>query len=340
MKRLIVFLCICGMLFSFVGCANTVQRFQYTYLDVFDTVTVLQLYAPTQQVADDWAAQLHARLSVLHNEFSIYDSIQDLHNVKAVNDAAGQAVSVSADVMRMLQYGKQAYTLTDGKVNMALGSVLRLWHEARSAGQPRPPSDAALSAADEHTDINDIVLDTAGGTVRLTDTAMSLDVGAFAKGLAVQWLADYAANLGIDSALISVGGNVVAVGDKQGKPFVIGIENPKNPQEHLLTVDVENCAVVTSGDYQRYFEVDGVRYHHLIDPQTLQPARYFASVSVIGPDSGLADVLSTALFLLPQQEGAALLKSVGEYEAVWVEHTGDLVYSDGFTAFLHQGDTV
>ncbi len=328
------------MLFSLIGCRGAVKRFQYTYLDVFDTVTVLQLYAPTQQVADDWAEKLHARLSALHDEFTIYDNIQGLQNVKAVNDAAGDAVPVSADVMRMLEYGKWAYTLTGGKVNMAMGSVLRLWHEARSAEQPFPPLDAALSAANGHTDINDVVLDTAAGTVRLTDTAMSLDVGAFAKGLAAQWLADYAVNLGIDAALISVGGNVVAVGDKQGKPFVIGIENPKNPQEHLLTVDVQNCAVVTSGDYQRYFEVDGVRYHHLIDPQSLQPARYFASVSVIGPDSGLADVLSTALFLLPQQEGAALLKTVGGYEAVWVGHTGDLVYSDGFTAFLHQGDTV
>ncbi len=340
MKRLLVLLCICGMLFSFVGCADTVKRFQYTYLDVFDTVTVLQLYATSQQVADDWAAQLHARLSALHNEFSIYDTIQGLQNVKAVNDAVGEAVTVSTDLMRMLQYGKQAYTLTDGKVNMAMGSVLCLWHQARNAEKPLPPSNAALSAANQHTDITNVVLDTAAGTVQLTDTAMSLDVGAFAKGLAAQWVAQYAVDLGVHSALISVGGNVVAVGDKQGKPFIIGIENPKNPQEHLLTVDVQNCAVVTSGDYQRYFEVDGVRYHHLIDPDSLQPAQYFASVSVIGPDSGMADILSTALFLMPQQEGAALLKTVEGYEAVWVEHTGDLVYSDGFTAFLHQGDTV
>lgn len=328
------------MLFSLFGCGERVQRYQYTYLDVFDTVTVLQLYAPAQQTADEWAVQLHDRLTAWHQAFTIYDNIKDVSNLKAVNDAAGQAVTVSADTFRLLEYGKRAYTLTDGKVNMAMGSVLRLWHQARGKENPTPPTQASLDAANAHTDISDVILDAQACTVRLADTQTSLDVGAFAKGLAAEWLGEYAESIGVSSALISIGGNVVAVGDKQGKPFVIGIENPKNPQEHLLKVDVRDCAVVTSGDYQRYFTVDGVRYHHLIDPLTLQPARYFASVSVIGVDSGMADILSTALFLMPQQQGAALLDTVDGYEAVWVEHTGNVVYSNGFAEFLHQGDTV
>lgn len=105
--------------------------------------------------------------------------------------------------------------------------------------------------------------------------------------------------------LISVGGNVCATGPKPetGQPWVVGIQNPDAPEEYLHTIYVEDFSVVTSGDYQRYFTVDGVAYHHIIDPDTLFPADYWRSVTILCPDSGLADALSTALFTLPQQEG-------------------------------------
>lgn len=333
MKRILAILCICGMLFSLVGCASAKQRFQYTYLDAFDTVTVLHLYADTQETADAWAGQLHAEMLRLHSMFTIYENADQFANLKTVNDASGQEISVTEEILSLLRLGKKAYTLTDGKVNMAMGSVLQLWHDARAASLEDPqnaylPDAAALAAAAKHTDIDSVVLNETDSTVQLTDEEVALDVGAFAKGYAVQLLAEYAKELGVTSALISVGGNVVAIGDKAGQPFLIGVEDPADPQTHLLVVEAKDCAVVTSGNYQRYFTVDGVRYHHLIDPATMQPANYWASVTVLGPGSGMADVLSTALFLLPQAEGAALLETMSAYEAVWVSSEGNILYSD------------
>lgn len=131
------------------------------------------------------------------------------------------------------------------------------------------------------------------------------------------------------------GGNVCATGPKpeSGQPWVVGIQNPAAPEEYLHTIHVENFSVVTSGDYQRYFTVDGVAYHHIIDPDTLYPADYWRSVTILCPDSGLADALSTALFTLPRQEGQALLDAFGA-QAMWVQPDGSILYSPGFREYI------
>ncbi len=342
MKRIVVALSLC---FCFIftlllpGCGNTLTRYQYTYLDVFDTATTLVLYAPSQSRADEWAADLHNRLSEFHRLYTIYDSEAGVNNLKTVNDSAGTPVAVDEEIISLLKLGKEAHTLTGGKVNIAMGSVLSLWHQARTNGIDHPetaalPEKAALQNASQHTDINTLTIDETALTVGLSDPESKLDVGAIAKGFAAQQVAAFAKELGIPSALISVGGNVVAVGGKpDDTPFVIGIEDPSGEQSYLLTVNVRDCAVVTSGNYQRYYTVDGVRYHHLIDPDTLYPAEYMTSVSVIGPDSGLADALSTALFLLPPEEGKALIKKVSGYEAVWILKDGSRLYSDNFEQY-------
>lgn len=149
-------------------------------------------------------------------------------------------------------------------------------------------------------------------------------------------LAQRALDIGAPAGLlISVGGNVCATGPKpeSGQPWVVGIQNPAAPEEYLHTIHVENFSVVTSGDYQRYFTVDGVAYHHIIDPDTLYPADYWRSVTILCPDSGLADALSTALFTLPRQEGQALLDAFGA-QAMWVQPDGSILYSPGFREYI------
>lgn len=342
MKRIVVALSLCFcLIFSLLlpGCGNTLTRYQYTYLDVFDTATTLVVYAPSQSRADEWAKALHARLSEFHWLYTIYESEAGLNNLKTVNDSAGTPVAVDEEIVSLLKLGKKAHTLTGGKVNIAMGSVLSLWHQARTDGIDHPetaalPERSALQKAKQHTDINTLTIDETALTVELSDPESKLDVGAIAKGFAARKVAAFAKELGISSALISVGGNVVAVGGRpDNTPFVIGIEDPSGEQSYLFTVKVRDLAVVTSGNYQRYYTVDGVRYHHLIDPDTLYPAEYMTSVSVIGPDSGLADALSTALFLLPPEEGKALIKKVAGYEAVWILKDGSRLYSDNFEQY-------
>ena len=318
-------------LLSLCGCGKSAYR--YTYTDVFDTVTTFVLYAENEKTADALAEKLHERLAFYHRLYSIYDTFDGVSNLRTVNERAGETVEVEREILDLLTFGKDAFVKTNGKVNIAMGSVLQLWHEARDA--VKLPSASALAAAAVHCDIENLLIDEAAQTVRLADPAMRLDVGAVAKGFAGERLADYARELGIDSALFSLGGNVVAVGDKGGEPFVIGIEDPRDLQSYTKKVAARDLAVVTSGDYQRYFTLDGVRYHHLIDPATRYPAPFFQAVTVVGADSGVADMLSTALFLMPQDEGAALLATFDGYAAMWTDANGTQILSDKFEEILY-----
>lgn len=309
------------------------KRYEATFLTLFDTVTTIVGYAETEADFTATAQAIHDDLLEYHQLYDIYNEYEGMNNLKTVNDHAGEApVYVDRKIIDLLLFSKDLYTRTGGKVNIAMGSVLSLWHDARELGVQYPdeaalPDRDALECAAAHTDINSIQIDEEKGTVFFSDPEVRLDVGAIAKGYAVQQVCG-SAPAGL---LISVGGNVCATGPKPetGQPWVVGIQNPDAPEEYLHTIYVEDFSVVTSGDYQRYFTVDGVAYHHIIDPDTLFPADYWRSVTILCPDSGLADALSTALFTLPQQEGQALLDAFGA-QAMWVRPDGSILYSPGF----------
>lgn len=329
------------------GCASfsAISPQTVTWLDVFNTVSTLTVYGVEADSFQIGAEALHDRLLEYHRLFDIYHSYDGMNNLKTVNDHAGQPVTVAEPILDLLEYGLTAYEQTGGRVNILFGSVLMLWHDSRTQALESPaqaalPDPAALSAAAAHTDPVTLVIDREAGTVCLTDPDSRLDVGAVAKGYAVELAAKYAAEeLGITTALLDVGGNVRAIGGKPAArgqtPFLIGVRNPEadSARPYLKMVGLRDMAAVTSGDDQRYFEVDGKRYNHIIDPDTLQPATRYRSVTVLCPDSGLADVLSTALFILPLQEGLNLLGKFKEAEALWVLPDGSLRQSADFEVY-------
>ena len=213
-----------------------------------------------------------------------------------------------------------------------MGSVLYLWHEAREDGlndftNAYLPDAAALSEAAEHTSWDSVVIDEENSTVTILDPALRLDVGAIAKGWSVQRMAETAP----EGLLISVGGNVCATGpkDETGTPWVVGVQDPDGGDNYLHTLYLTKGSMVTSGDYQRAYMVDGKIYHHIIDPDTLYPGSLWRAVTVVCPDSGLADALSTALFLLPMEDGQKLLDQCASF-AMWVDAEGNMYYSEGF----------
>lgn len=308
------------------------SRYQATFLELFDTVTTIVGYAPSEEAFRETSEAIHHALASYHQLFDIYNTYPGVVNLKTLNQSAGIApVEVDGKIMELLKFCREVYDATSGKVNIAMGSVLQLWHEAREDGIADPanaklPEEAALEEAAKHTDLSQLILDEEAGTVFYADPEMRLDVGAIAKGYALEQVCKTAP----EGLLISVGGNVRATGAKpDGGSWVVGIQNPTGEEGYLHTVEVEDISVVTSGDYQRYYTVDGVSYHHIIDPETLYPGRLWRAVTVLCPDSGLADGLSTALFLLPQAEGQALLDKFG-CEALWVDSDNHLHYSPGF----------
>ena len=326
--------------------ADGPQRYSTVFYDVFDTVTQVIAYCDSEEEFTAQMDALHADLVEYNQLYDIYNDYDGVTNIKTINDNAGIApVTVDDKILGMLELAQTMYDTTCGKLNIALGSVLNIWHNYREAAladdndsNNQLPTQEELDAAAQHCDIANLIIDEDAKTVYLADPAMSLDVGSVGKGYAVEQAAQAAEARGLTSALISVGGNLRAIGTKpDGSQWVGGVENPWNSSEVYTTgsstvaaVKMSDLSLVTSGDYQRYYVVDGVRYHHLIDPATLWPAAYFDGVSVLAPDSGVADCLTTGLFCMPLEEGQKLVESLDGVEAMWCTPDQQAVASSGW----------
>ena len=337
-----------------VGCKPKKELTRYTtiFYDVFDTVTQVIAYCESEEEFNTQMQALHQDLIAYNQLYDIYNDYDGVVNVKTINENAGKApVQVDDRILSMLELARQMYDLTGGKINIAMGSVLGIWHDHREAAEKNAseadntlPTQEELEAAARHCDINDLVIDEDAKTVYLSDPEMSLDVGSVGKGYAVEMVCRAAEARGLTSALVSVGGNLRAIGTKpDGSQWTGGVENPWNASEVYTSdslfgaaINMSDMALVTSGDYQRYFVVDGKRYHHLIDPDTLWPAAYFNSVTVLCPDSGMADCLTTGLFCMPLEEGQKLVESLDGVEAMWCTPDQQAVASSGWESHTRQ----
>lgn len=340
-----------GAFAVFIGIAGFNQnkkeeltRYDASFLDVFDTQTQIIGYGTSKEDFSKQIELIKAELERYNDLYDIYNDYEGLNNIKTINDNAGiQPVEVDQEIIDLLKLSVEMDKKTDGMVNVAFGSVLTIWHEYREVGINDPasaklPPMEELEAANGHTSIDDIIIDEEASTVYLKDPEMSLDVGSIGKGYAVQKVADYAREeLGIQNMLISVGGNVCAIGEHlDGTPWRLGIQNPdlESEEVYIKKVDVADACVVTSGNYQRYYTVDGVRYCHIIEPDSLMPANYFSSVSIITDDSGIADALSTTLYNMDFEDGLSFVENYEGVEAMWVFEDGTVEYSSGFSAYL------
>ena len=332
--------------FLLTGCACTSAkptRYEQSFFDVFDTVTTVIVYDASEAHAKQTLARAHELLLEYHELYDIYHTYDGMNNLCTVNTSAGGApVAVDERILDLLTFAKEMYARTGGSLNVAMGSVTELWRVCREAGLDDPahaalPAEQELDEAARHANIGDVLLDEAAGTVRLADPAMLLDVGALAKGYAVQRVMETLKSEGATSLLLSAGGNVAAVGARpDGTSWKVGVQNPSG-EGMLCVVNVDDRCLVTSGTYERYYTVDGVRYHHIIDPKTLYPSVYYDSVSVLCADSGLADALTTGLFCMPLEQGQALVASLDGVEAFWVLPDGGQVMSAGFAARVAEG---
>ncbi len=323
-KAVALILAVSALFASLSSCGEE-ERKSKTYYDYFDTVSTLYSFADDSD--DVFCANAEAfrqEMATCHKLFDIYNSYDGVNNIKTVNDMAGKgAVKVDGRIIDLLSFSKEMYVKTSGAVNVAMGSVLRIWHECRGDGK-RVPTEEELTLASLHCDIEKLVIDKAKGTVELLDPEMSLDVGAVAKGFAIDRAASVLRSRGAAAYAIDVGGNLYAIGEKpDGKPFKTGVENPDGG-DYPAYIDVKNGAVATSGDYQRYYTVAGVTYHHIINGKTLFPSNYHRSVSVYSGSAALSDALSTALFNT-ESYGAArnLIRSIGGVrEVIFINKNG------------------
>ncbi len=354
MKRIVSLIIIAVICISITGCtANTKnnnnkqsdkEKYTASFLDLFDTASTIIAYDESQEKFDEHYEQFHNELERYDHLYDIYKSYDGITNLYTINKTAGiEPVKVDNDIIELLKFSKYAYELTNGKTNICFGTVLELWHNEREIAKENPedakvPDQQALIEANKHTNIDDLIIDEENSTVFFNDSEMKLDVGAVAKGFAVSKVAKWANEELWTSAAISIGGNVATFGYKNNDSstlWKIGIENPDTTKDdYLLKVDITDLSVVTSGDYQRYFTVDGVKYCHIINPETLSSSNYMSSVSVICDSSALGDALSTGLFNMPIDEGVELVNSMDGVEAVWVDKDYNKTFSSGFEGYI------
>jgi len=320
------------------------QRFEAFITGPFDTAIKVILFTACEEEFNAYRLFIEEEFWRLHRLFDIYHDAPEGVNLKTVNDHAGTPVDCPGELMDLIEFGIGCGGEAGGRVNIAMGSVLSLWHDAREISSASPdrayiPDQKSLEEAAGHTSIRDVVVDRARGTVTLKDRMMRLDVGAIAKGYAVEKIARQLARRGLQSGAIDAGGNVRVIGRNEGKnkPWRIGINNPlDNGRTPLVEIaSVEDRAVVTSGNDQRFFIFEGRRYSHIIDPTTLQPAHFHDSVSIIAEDSGIADFLTTALMLMTEEEGRILLGRFPGCEALWVRGSS-VTMTEGFRRFTGQ----
>lgn len=335
--------------FSSCDTVKEKQKFSEYYFDYFDTVTTITGYVETEEEFKSICEEIKTELNEYHKLYNIYlryDGMNNLCVINDVNDGKHNIVKVDKKIIDLLLYSKEMYTLTKGKINVAMGSVLSIWHKYRNLGLSNPasaelPPTDLLEEAMKHTDFSEVEINEENNTVFIPDPEMTLDVGAIAKGYAVERVAEYLINNGVTDFLINIGGNIRTIGmGKNNEPWKVGIENPDVEKQeeipHIEYLKLTDMSLVTSGCYQRFYEVNGKNYHHIIDPETLFPGDKYLSVSVLTKDSGLGDALSTSLFLMSIEDGKNLVDSLENVEVMWVKPNGEQIYTDGFKNYTFE----
>ena len=312
-------------------------RYSKSFYDAFDTVISLIGYTESEEAFDTVFAGFMDLFMRYHRVYDGYNPYDGVDNLYALNRSpAGTAVPVEPELMELLVWAKEKQPLFNGRVNIAMGSVLEIWHEYRAEGTAIPPMED-LIAADGHIDLDTLILDEKNLTVTRTDDSVRIDLGAVAKGYTVEKAAQWLLESPMTSFLINAGGNVRCGHRPHNgkKAWSVGVEDPDHIGQWLDLIYANDLSIVTSGDYQRYYVVDGVRYHHIIDPDTLMPAANMRSVTIVTKDSGLADMMSTALFNMDPETGMAFVNAFDGAEAYWIGTDGSVRFTDGLIPMLY-----
>lgn len=302
----------------FTGCHPQPAAHSYTSIQM-DTVVEVTLNGPPERRARALAQEVFALFDRVEREMSRY---RDDSTVSAIDRNAPRWTPISPDLAAVLREAVRVAALSDGAFDPTIGAVSALWGFGDEGGHI--PEAKGLKAALATVGYPRLVVEQK--RARLLYPGTRLDLGGIAKGYAVDRAADLLAKAGVRGAIVNAGGDIRVFGERPGGgPWHIGIQHPRDPKALLTKLDLTDTAVVTSGDYERYFIKDGVRYHHILDPATGQPARGCRSVSVVTKSAMTGDALATAAFVLGPERGLALLKKVGATIAIIVAADGTVV---------------
>lgn len=324
---LILLVTICG------GCTDQSSQVQeYTRENfVMDTLISIKVYSSDAELGRKALNEAFAeftRIGNLTDKFAAKNLTNpEISDVYRINQNAGlQPVPVSEDTLAMLEKSNYWARLSNGAFDITVGPLMNLWGFGQD--QYYIPSDKELKLELALVGYDAIVMDQAEKTVFLPAKGMEIDLGGIAKGYATDMAVQKLRQMGIESAIINAGGNVYALGTKpDGSPWLTGIQDPRNANKIIAVIQAKDMAIVTSGDYQRYFIRDGIRYHHILNPLTGKSAEETISTTVTAPSATEADVLSTTLFVLGPQAGAEFIQQFPNADAVFIDNQRKITLS-------------
>lgn len=310
MKYLFRLLLICILSFLLSGCNFKAQEPISKTGFYFDTVISITIYDSNDQTLLE---QCFTHCEELENLLSRTIPTSD---ISRINAADGAPVVVSDTTIELLKQGIYYGQLTDGAFDITIAPLSDVWNFKENMGEL--PSDDTITEALSHVSYKTIQID--GNTVTLTDPQAAIDLGGIAKGYIADVLKEFLKSKGVQSALIDLGGNIVTLGTKpDGTAFQIGIKKPFDTKEVITSVSASDLSVVTSGSYERYFEVDGVKYHHILDTKSGYPSSTgLLSVTILSKKSIEGDALSTSCFALGLEKGRSLIDSLEGIDAIFI----------------------
>ena len=351
MKKTLLLLTLFIAVFSLNACEDdsvNLKKESDVHTSYFDSMIAINLYVDEntdEAIIDEIFDESETLLKNIHQQADRYNTYSGVTNVMTLNEDPTSTHIVEDELFELLMLSKDYHALTNGYFDITMGPVLDIWNDhlesCNENGDCSVPSDATLNAAGEYVGIDKLTLNEDTNEVTMQEN-MNLNLGGVAKGYATNKLSALLENYEeIESFLINAGtSNIEVYGDhptRDSNLWHIGVTDPTNPNDPYGFAGVKldsGTSLVTSGDYVRYFEVDGERYHHLINPNTLKPSFHHRSVTVVIEDGSIGDILSTAAFLMEPTESQAFIEDLDDVEAVWYLNDDSVETSSGFDDYL------
>ncbi|MBI5681578.1 MAG: FAD:protein FMN transferase [Deltaproteobacteria bacterium] len=303
------------------------EQIKYTQL-LMGTIVEITLVGNNIELMNNAKDSAFKEIQRLESLMSHY---QDASEVSRTNREAGrEQVKVSQEVIEVIASAKKVSEMTDGAFDITMGVLGKAWHFTNDdKGEPLPPAKKDIEHLLPLIDYRQIIIDKESKTVKLNKQGMQINLGGIAKGYIVAKAVDEIKKKGIKKGVVHAGGDMFVFQDNEDTPWKIGIRHPRNKDAILGTITISNGAVATSGDYERFFVKDGIRYHHIMNPKTGFPVSWTQSVTIVAKDAVMADALSTAVFVMGTEKGMDLIERLPDIEGLIVDADGRIKVSSG-----------
>lgn len=291
-----------------------------------DTYIYVKLYSKDSNKANKAlkkVEKIYKEYHELTDRYNSYDNINNIYYIKN-NESNDEYITIDKRLYKILEYGIESFDKTNGLIDISMGNVIDVWKKYRDNNSGIPDT-LELEKANKGN-IKDIILK---DNNKIKNNHVNIDLGSISKGYTTKIVGEYLESINLDEYLINAGGNVLVGKHYKNSNYKIGIEDPNNKDDIFTVLKGNNISIVTSGGYERYYEYNGKKYHHIIDPKTLYPTDYMKSVTIITKDSALADTLSTYLFLMSVEEGKKYINKLDNVEAIWYTNNDEIILSDG-----------